>query len=99
MSFGTSDQLLQRVTFYTTSFWLQKIVWVYSILQAAIEAQRRSSFPLLAFRREDARLLRRRRCIACTLVSERMTEAEQGKEDSIKARIDRLQASLQTARE
>jgi hypothetical protein len=43
-----------------------------------IEAQLRAAFPLLSFLPADAALIRRRRCIACITVTQRMGNATLG---------------------
>ncbi len=63
--------------------------------QSEIEQGLRQSFPLLAFRREEARVIKRRRCIACVAVTAHM-KANPPKPNNSRMRIMQLTADIQT---
>ncbi|KAL6755710.1 glycoside hydrolase [Haematococcus lacustris] len=60
--------------------------------QSAIEAQLRSSFPLISFNAEDAAVLRRRRCVACIIVSRRMLSTPRMTQAEVWERVGQLNA-------
>ncbi|KAJ9523159.1 hypothetical protein QJQ45_024102 [Haematococcus lacustris] len=60
--------------------------------QSVIEAQLRSSFPLISFNAEDAAVLRRRRCVACIIVSRRMLSTPRMTQAEVWERVGQLNA-------
>ncbi|KAJ9522769.1 hypothetical protein QJQ45_019829 [Haematococcus lacustris] len=60
--------------------------------QSAIEAQLRSSFPLISFNAADAAVLRRRRCVACITVSRRMLSTPRMTQAEVWERVGQLNA-------